>query len=116
MPVYCTALGKAMLAFSGDDEIERAIRRGLPSRTENTIVDPQAFRAELAAIREGGVAFDREESHRLYTCVAVPIRGSGRALSALSMTGLTATVDLDAAAQLMGREAREIWPKIFVPR
>jgi len=114
MPVHSTAMGKAMLAYLGNDEVERSIERGLPRHTRNTISDPTAFRAELSTISDRGVAYDNEESHRSYSCVAVPIRDSGRAISALSISARTETLDLDEAAHQIGRAAREIWPKIFV--
>src|SRR6266581_3341061 len=51
VPVHSTAVGKTLLAFQPDEEIDRIIARGLPASTPNTIVDAKALRRELAAAR-----------------------------------------------------------------
>src|SRR6266568_3216739 len=40
VPVHSTAVGKTLLAFQPDEEIERIIARGLPASTPNTIAAP----------------------------------------------------------------------------
>lgn len=77
MPAYCTATGKAILAFSDPSAVEHVLAQGLRPRTARTLVRPLALRSELAAIRESGVAYDREESFRGISCVAAPLRGPG---------------------------------------
>jgi DNA-binding IclR family transcriptional regulator len=116
MPVHSTAMGKAILAFSSDDTIDEIVSGGLPSKTARTIVDPEQFRTELAAIRASGIAFDREESQAMFSCVAVPIRNSGKAIGALSMTGATATFDFPTAIAMGRGAAVEIWRDLFDPR
>jgi DNA-binding IclR family transcriptional regulator len=59
--VHARGSGKLMLAYAGDERIETFLADGLPPRTPRTIVDPDALRAELAAIRVRGYAFDEEE-------------------------------------------------------
>lgn len=87
-PAYCTALGKAMLAYAGPPMIESVIADGLPRRTPHTLVTAAALQAELGRIREEGVAFDRGEAYPGITCVAAPIRDvAGLALGAVSVTG-----------------------------
>jgi DNA-binding IclR family transcriptional regulator len=60
-PLHCTANGKAILAALPP----KAVREVLPGRlerfTENTITKLADLARELDAIRETGVAFDREE-------------------------------------------------------
>jgi DNA-binding IclR family transcriptional regulator len=48
----------------------------LPSITPRTIVDPVAFRRELAETRRRGYATDYEESTPGLCCIAAPIYGS----------------------------------------
>lgn len=115
MPSHCTALGKVMLAFAGDDEIDRVISMGLEPRTEKTIVDPDLLREELAAIRRRGVAYDREEACRGVSCVAAPIRGSGRAVGAISATGFSEGFDFSAVENAVRRTARATWDDLFGP-
>jgi DNA-binding IclR family transcriptional regulator len=112
MPVHCTAMGKAMLAFSSSD-IEQAIESGLPSFTGSTICDPELFRAELAAVAKTGVAFDREEHVSGYTCVGAPLRNSGRAIGAISLTLRTDAFNRAAMSELVKRTAGEIWKDLF---
>ncbi|MFJ2114800.1 IclR family transcriptional regulator [Streptomyces sp. NPDC087850] len=87
LPAYCTAVGKALLAFD-HDAAEAAISAGLPKLTNSTITDPAVFRAELRRIRQDGIAYDRQEAALGLVCVAVPIMGpAGRPVAALSVSG-----------------------------
>ena len=97
-PAYCTGVGKAMLAFLPDDLLERAIeRQSFHAFTAQTLASPDALRAELAAIRARGHAFDREEHEVGIICVAVPILSrTGQVLGALSVTSTTARTSLGA--------------------
>jgi IclR family acetate operon transcriptional repressor len=94
MPTYCTALGKAILAFSPPDVVERVIARGLAPRTRYTIVVPPLLCEELARVRRDGIAYDREESTLGVTCAAAPVLDAkGLALASLSVTGPTVRID-----------------------
>lgn len=72
-PLYCTAMGKVLLAFAKPDEQDAYLTRPLDSLTPNTIVDPAKLRAELETVRDEGVALDREEITRGVMCVAAPV-------------------------------------------
>jgi DNA-binding IclR family transcriptional regulator len=95
-PAYCTGVGKAMLAFLPEDQLAAALtRQSFHRHTEHTLDTPQALRAELAAIRARGHAFDREEHEPGIICCAVPILSrSGRVLGAISVTSTTARTTL----------------------
>jgi DNA-binding IclR family transcriptional regulator len=60
-PLYCTANGKAYLAELDDDAIDRLLGRRFEPRTPNTLTKLPALIADLATVRKGGVAYDREE-------------------------------------------------------
>jgi DNA-binding IclR family transcriptional regulator len=115
-PASCTGLGKALLAFSGEDAIDRVIEAGLAQRTAASITDPAEFRRVLAGVRAAGIAFDREEAAPGITCIAVPIRGSGRAIAAMSVTGPTGRLDVDRAAPVLRRAAGGVWRALFPSR
>jgi IclR family acetate operon transcriptional repressor len=89
MPAHCTALGKAMLAFS--DDVGRSwIERNHPlvTRTARTLADPRELAKELQDIRRAGLAYDREESTPGLVCVAAPLLtsdGTARAAMSVSM-------------------------------
>lgn len=88
MPLYCTGVGKAILAHQPQRVIDELLAAGLRRRTPRTIVAPGLLRAELATARDCGVAFEREESTVGITCVAAPIfNPRGSVIAAISITG-----------------------------
>jgi IclR family transcriptional regulator, KDG regulon repressor len=86
-PATCTALGKALLAFAGDDTIEQVIDEGLLRRTPRTLAEPYALQRNLDQVRLDGVAYDREEMATGLWCVAAPIMSGSRPVGALSVSG-----------------------------
>ena len=108
-PAYCTGAGKAMLAFADEEEVAGVLGAGLAPRTPATITDPQAFRRELAGIRERGIALDREENHRGVVCVATPLRdGLGRPIAAISLCGAPGRLNPQALTPPLLMAAREV--------
>ncbi|NSX54108.1 IclR family transcriptional regulator [Parasulfitobacter algicola] len=97
-PAYCTGVGKVMLAYLAENELQRILPMQAFHRfTAHTLVDEAALRAELADIRTNGYGFDREEHEPGIICVAVPIlTARGRLLGALSVTSSTTRTTLAA--------------------
>ena len=88
LPAHATALGKALLAFSSRDVVERVIRGGLHPRTPSTICDPVVLARELADVRRLGVAAENEECFTGRVCVASPILShGGMPVAAISVSG-----------------------------
>lgn len=88
MPLYCTGVGKVLLAYADEQVVEQVLDQGMPARTSATITQPGLMRAELRRIRELGLAYDREESTVGMTCVAAPVAGGdGQVVAAISVTG-----------------------------
>jgi DNA-binding IclR family transcriptional regulator len=112
MPAYCTALGKAMLAFD-DVAAEEVLSSELERRTDTTITEPEALRSNLSQIRESGVAFDLRESCDALVCVAAPIRNSGRAIGAVSVTGPISRMEWGVAEEAVQHAAINIWAARF---
>lgn len=73
-PLYCSAIGKTMLAFMPARRAREIIDKlEKVAYTENTIVDRDALFVQLAEIREKGYALNLAEfSDRAY-CIAVPV-------------------------------------------
>jgi DNA-binding IclR family transcriptional regulator len=113
MPAHCTGLGKAMLAFSDQKCVDSIISRGLAPRTEYTIVVPDVLRDELGEIARTGVAYDREESIRGVGCAAAPLRGSGRAIAAISVTGSTTQANRKEVTMAVREAAKRTWHDLF---
>ena len=86
-PAYCTAIGKALLAWAPLELLNRLLGKGNLYRfTEYTIVEPYRIKEELHNIRECGYAEDREEHELGICCVAAPIRNmAGEVTAAISL-------------------------------
>jgi DNA-binding IclR family transcriptional regulator len=88
LPAHCTGTGKAILAFQAPPAIDQVIGAGLARFTEQTIVEPAAFREHLAWVRAHGHAFGDEEVELGVRAVASPIRNrAGRVIAAVSVAG-----------------------------
>jgi DNA-binding IclR family transcriptional regulator len=99
MPLYCTGIGKSLLAFSPESVLEEVLARGLASRTQATITSPTQLRRELQTIADTGVSFDREESSVGLGCVAAPIYGPDHTVvAAMSVTGRVSRNRIDRLA------------------
>ncbi|MFI5497568.1 IclR family transcriptional regulator [Nocardia asteroides] len=106
LPAHCTAVGKALLATLEPGIAEASLRGNTAPRTARTIVDRAELHRELARIRNRqGVAVDSEEALPGVGCVAVPIRGRGVAVAAISLSG---TVQGDRSALDTARLARAL--------
>jgi DNA-binding IclR family transcriptional regulator len=73
VPMYCTAMGKAALAFSDSAMVDRVVEKGLVRRTANTITDRTRLEAELQKTRTRGWAVDDIENEDGIRCVAAPV-------------------------------------------
>lgn len=87
-PLYCTGLGKCMLANLEEEQIRKVLSRPMQSFTKCTITDPDVLRNELEEIRRNGYAVDNMEHEFGIRCVAVPFFGlDGKVLGAVSVSG-----------------------------
>src|SRR5580693_2776102 len=74
VPLYCTAVGKVMLAYMPDKEREGLLPHlGLERFTPNTVGNLQELAAELYRVRKNGYACDLEEHELHIRCIAAPI-------------------------------------------
>lgn len=87
-PLYCTGLGKAMLAHMPPEEAERIICGELRPYTTFTLCDPMVLRDHLDEIRRNGYAVDNMEHEFGVRCVAAPVFGAnGQVMAAVSVSG-----------------------------
>ena len=95
VPSYATAGGKALLAFSGEAVVERALAGGLRKIGPNTLATEEALRAQLATVRDQGIAYEQEESSAGLACAASPLlRGDSSPIAAISITAPVGTIDM----------------------
>lgn len=75
LPIYCTGLGKAMLAFMEKAEVERLlINETFYPYTEKTVKDFPQLLEQLSEIRKQGYSIDDEEYVEGLKCIAAPIK------------------------------------------
>jgi IclR family pca regulon transcriptional regulator len=104
LPAYCTAMGKALLAFLPEDRLAAVLEHvELVARGPNTIVDEAVFRDELAQIRETGIAVNDEELAYGLRSIAAPI--STRAGEVSAALNLAVHRSMASTAELIERFA-----------
>ena len=87
--IYCTSIGKALIAFLPDDRLEPLLRRlQFTPHTRRTLTNSAMLRPELARIRRRGYAVDNEEAEEGLRCIGAPVRDyTGGVVAALSIAG-----------------------------
>lgn len=103
-PVYCTALGKAILAFSPDAEVDQALAGcRMQARTKNTITSVLSLKRDLERIRDRGYSIDDEEIEDGIRCISAPVLNpADRAVAAISISGPSSRVTPDRF-QIIGK-------------
>ncbi len=87
VPLYCTALGKVLLAHMDKERREQCIEKcEFEQLTENTTTNPDELNEELQRIRDRGYALDREERSRDLRCVAAPVIVNEECKGVISLT------------------------------
>jgi DNA-binding IclR family transcriptional regulator len=85
-PAYCSAVGKAMLAFLPKSVID--VVGSLRPFTEKTLVTREALLADLRQVRIRGYAVDNEEVEEGLRCVGAPVWNyTGEVVAAISVAG-----------------------------
>ncbi len=106
VPLYCTAVGKVLLAYLPETEREKILDQlELKRFTENTASNVQELQAELQRTRKRGYACDLEEHEPHIRCIAAPIWDhAGIVNASLSVTG--------PAVRMSAARLRQIAPLI----
>ena len=113
IPAYCSAMGKAVLAFLPDGELDAYLQKTpLVAYTARTVTSPDTLRAQLADARRLGYAIMRGEMADYLIGVAAPVfNRQGLPRYAVSVAG-TCFGDEDAFIELVRDEliatAREL--------
>jgi IclR family acetate operon transcriptional repressor len=108
---FNSSLGKAILAFSPEEEVLELIERFPPKpRTHKTLTSSEAILKDLAVVRERGYSLDDEESEIGLKCVGVPIWGGDAVTYAMSVSGPAQRIDnrLDDIVEQLQAAAAEI--------
>ena len=101
-PLYCTGVGKAMLAFLDKEYVDNYLQTvSLESYTPKTIVDINQLKEEIDLIKLRGFSIDDEEIELGLKCVAAPIfNGKGKVVGAMSISKLAPYVNESTIPEL----------------
>ncbi len=115
--LHCTAVGKALLAYTTWQRQQRFLSRGSFARhTKNSITTAAALRQELQRIRERGYAIDDEEEELQIRCIAAPVLNHvGELVAAVGITGTVGQVPEESVDRL-GRLTMRAASRILDPR
>jgi DNA-binding IclR family transcriptional regulator len=113
LDINCTGVGKALVAFLSEDQLNQLIgAKSFARHNENTIVTIRGLKRELARVRELGYALDDEEDEIGLRCVGAPIFDvEQRTVAAISLAGTTEDIPLDRVqtlAAILRQTAAEI--------
>jgi DNA-binding IclR family transcriptional regulator len=73
LPAFCTASGKAILAFLPEEKIRDILAHGMPKYTQNTLTSEEAFWENMRHTREQGYAISEQEFEDGINAIAAPI-------------------------------------------
>jgi IclR family KDG regulon transcriptional repressor len=118
-PAYCTAAGKAIVAFLPQLQADGILGAPMTAHTPRTITDLSVLRQHLDEVRRSGFAWDDEEYLAGVRCVAAPIFGMERTVvGAVSLAAPTMRTSWDRLWQLgpcARTTAREISKQLGAP-
>lgn len=115
LPLYCTATGRVILAFSPPRLLAEVVRAGLVPLTRYTVCSAAVLSDQLEQVRQNELATEYEETRLGYASVAVPVFATGRTLAgALSITAPTSRMDVPRLAGSLRTAAAGISRKLQV--
>jgi DNA-binding IclR family transcriptional regulator len=105
---HSTAMGKCLLAFLSDSELDDIVRvHGLPKRASATITNRGQLMEELEKVRRLLIATNMSENMEGVVCVASPIfNHEGKAVAALSISG--PAVRMEQGLDTIKKEAKRV--------
>lgn len=86
-PLYCSAMGKAVLSEFTREEYENYLAATpLLPFTEHTITNSLKLEKDLATVRESGVAYDDEEVEKDIFCIGTGVKQNEHIVGAFSVS------------------------------
>lgn len=101
-PMYCTSVGKAMLANMSDLDVSKIWTQSkIVKLTDNTIIDFDELKKALEIIKNDGYAEDDEENEIGVRCIGAPIfNRKGDIEGAISVSGPAVRVTKDKVKEI----------------
>lgn len=102
-PMYCTGVGKSILALLPPTEVEMIWKcEEIKRFSDHTITELPAMMDELARIRERGYAIDDEEHEAGVRCVAAAVRNwAGEPAAAISISAPVSRMTAEVIESLL---------------
>ncbi|MGA8153711.1 MAG: IclR family transcriptional regulator [Terriglobales bacterium] len=109
----CTGVGKVLLAFLPDDELDHLLKtKDFARHNSRTIISKSALRRELKLVKQAGYSFDNQEDEPGVCCIGAPVFDeNGKAVAAISVAGIASQIGTDRVpilARLVTRVAGSI--------
>ncbi|MFJ7678651.1 IclR family transcriptional regulator [Peribacillus sp. NPDC097198] len=113
IPLHCSAVGKALIAFKDPEEIKKILHEYVYlKQTELTITEESKFMRELQQVRSQGYAIDNQENEPGVRCIAAPIRNhENKVIAAISLSTLVGRINdsqLDIFIEQLKQAALEL--------
>lgn len=108
LPLHTTGVGKCLLAFQPETEIENYLSHPLTKPTNKSITDPEKLRAELLQIREQGYSVAREEMSVGASAIGVPILIGDRIVAAIGVVVSPDRLDIPSLVTQLKQTAKDI--------
>ncbi|MFR1111977.1 MAG: IclR family transcriptional regulator [Blautia sp.] len=101
--MYCTSVGKAILATMSQEEIDKILVEPLEAVTEYTITDREKLMEEIERTRQRGYGIDNMELMFGMKCVGVALLNhKGQAEAGLSVNAPSLRMDDDKIREIAG--------------
>lgn len=96
IPMFCTAVGKSMMAYMSEDEIREVLVNSEANFNENekSSIDFEEYIKEIDKVRELGFALDKEENEFGIMCIGTSILNhKSEVCGAISISGPSSRLD-----------------------
>ena len=110
-PMYCTSLGKVILAYTDEGTRQQVTSRiTFRRKTDNTIMTLEALERELDRVKSQGYALDAREMEDHMECAGAPVFGPDNSvMGAISVSSLYKPgEDYEALGRLVSKKAEEV--------
>jgi len=102
LEIHCSAIGKALLAYLPEQELERLIGdHRLPRHNDNTITSIRRLQQEIAETKHRGYSLENEEDVIGTRCIGAPVFDElGVVVAAVSVAGTTEQIQAERVSHL----------------
>ena len=111
-PIHCSAMGKAFLVNSTEEDVKKLFNSPLQKRTVNTKTTYEEFLLDKAFYEEHGVTMENEEYEYGLSCFGAPLYGyNGKLIASVSLSAPRSRMEIKGRDKMM-KERRSTADKI----